>query len=231
MRYVTYVLTPRQGYIDPGQAVKREYGVTAEAIHGTDFLEDGSVVQRLAVSGDPDDIQRCLTDDESILDVELVDTEETAVLQLHYVPGTLSRTLLEIGRRHPVLTDYPLEFVGPERRSLRVSFIGPEDGIEGIVTETREHADVSIEQLGSYDPSAGRRFSDLTDRQREVLRTALAAGYYEVPRRVTHEDIARTLDCATGTVGEHLQRIEAKVMSSVFNDGRVGDVSVVASRP
>lgn len=231
MRYVTYVLTPQRGYFDYGEKVMRENGVTPRSILDTDILNDGSIVNQLEVSGDHADIRRCFTPDgETVLDVQAADTGDTYILQLHYVPSTLNKTLFEIHRNYPVLIDYPLEYVDPENGTLRVSVIGPEEELSGIITETQERVDVTIEQLGSYDPTAGRLFAELTRRQREVLETAIEEGYYEVPRKVTHEDIAPKLDCAAGTVGQHLRRIESKVMTSLLS-GEVRDEPTVTSRP
>jgi predicted DNA binding protein len=55
----------------------------------------------------------------------------------------------------------------------------------------------------------------LTERQQEVLEVALELGYYDVPRQATHNDIAERLDLSVGTVGEHLQKIEARVFKTL----------------
>jgi len=55
----------------------------------------------------------------------------------------------------------------------------------------------------------------LTERQQETLQAAIEAGYYNVPREATHEDIAERLGRSDGTVGEHLRKIEAKVMEAI----------------
>jgi predicted DNA binding protein len=56
----------------------------------------------------------------------------------------------------------------------------------------------------------------LTDRQREILRTALAAGYYDIPRRVTQRDLATALGLSRGTIGDHLRRAETKIIRSII---------------
>lgn len=224
---MTYVISPQQGYFDEGEEFLRENGVTPEAILSSKLLSDRTIVQRMEVSGDCADIRRCFTaDGKSLFEAEITDAGDTAVALIHYLPGPLNRTLLEVYHNHPVLMDFPLQYVGPEKRDLRVSVIGSENAISRFGTETQERVDVSIEQLGSYDPTTGRPFTDLTDRQREVLQTAIETGYYDVPRNITHEDIAEKLDCTPGTVGQHLRRIESKIMSSAFGSARANDSSV-----
>ncbi len=60
-----------------------------------------------------------------------------------------------------------------------------------------------------------RFLDDLTDRQREVLSTAIGLGYYEHGGGVGVEDVAAALDLGSTTVWEHLSRAEAKVMSGL----------------
>jgi predicted DNA binding protein len=48
-----------------------------------------------------------------------------------------------------------------------------------------------------------------------VLDVALDLGYYEVPRRATHRDVAEQMDLSVGTVTEHLQKVEARVFGTL----------------
>ena len=58
----------------------------------------------------------------------------------------------------------------------------------------------------------------LTDRQEEVIRMALEAGYYDQPKRLTIKDLAKLAGIAPSTYQEILQRAERKVMLSSFSD-------------
>ena len=219
MRYVTYVLTPARGYFDRGAERFRELGVTFESIRNIDQLDDGTIITQKVVRGDRAVVERALEDTSpSVVDYQLTDAGDTTILQLHYRPSDLTQELLSIHNRHAVLLDYPLEYTGPENRRLRVSEIGREEALRHVIEETRAIVDVEIEQIGTYDPSDERPFTELTDRQREVLRVAVEEGYYEEPRQVTYEDIATRLDCSAGTVGQHLRRIESRLMSTLIGD-------------
>jgi predicted DNA binding protein len=68
--------------------------------------------------------------------------------------------------------------------------------------------------MGKYEPVTGATDLpvELTERQREMLDTAVRLGYYETPRRTTHRGIAAELDLSVGTVTEHFQRVEASVI-------------------
>ncbi|WP_276300725.1 PAS domain S-box protein [Halorussus lipolyticus] len=58
----------------------------------------------------------------------------------------------------------------------------------------------------------------LTDRQREVLRTAYLSGFFEWPRESTAEDIAEVLDVSQPTVSRHLRAAERALFGLLFED-------------
>ncbi|WP_436908021.1 helix-turn-helix domain-containing protein [Halosimplex marinum] len=58
----------------------------------------------------------------------------------------------------------------------------------------------------------------LTDRQREALEAAVAAGYYDVDRSGSVAEVAAELDCATSTAGELLRRAESAVLTAFVGD-------------
>lgn len=58
----------------------------------------------------------------------------------------------------------------------------------------------------------------LTDRQREVLRAAFEAGYYEWPREATGEAVAERLGITSATFSEHVHTAERKLFAAMFED-------------
>ncbi|ELZ42517.1 hypothetical protein C471_03628 [Halorubrum saccharovorum DSM 1137] len=64
-------------------------------------------------------------------------------------------------------------------------------------------------------PAAGI-LNGLTDRQREVLATAIATGYYDHGVGVGVKEVAGELDLGSTTVWEHLSRAESTVMNALF---------------
>ncbi|PSP57114.1 hypothetical protein BRC82_00755 [Halobacteriales archaeon QS_1_67_19] len=59
--------------------------------------------------------------------------------------------------------------------------------------------------------------SDLTDRQFEALAVAVAAGYFEVPRSATLENVAAEMDVGKSTAGEHLRRALGRIGAFVVD--------------
>ncbi|MDG5778131.1 helix-turn-helix domain-containing protein [Haloarculaceae archaeon H-GB2-1] len=58
----------------------------------------------------------------------------------------------------------------------------------------------------------------MTDRQRTALQTAVALGYYDVPRTATVGDVASELDCARSTAGELLRKGEAAAIRALVRE-------------
>jgi predicted DNA binding protein len=57
--------------------------------------------------------------------------------------------------------------------------------------------------------------SGLTPRQLDVLRRAVAAGYYDSPRRADSAALARALGVSPSTLKEHLRKAESAVLRRV----------------
>lgn len=58
--------------------------------------------------------------------------------------------------------------------------------------------------------------ADLTERQRDVLRLAYHAGYFESPRQTTGEELADRFDITRQTLNHHLRQAENAVFEQLF---------------
>ena len=70
-------------------------------------------------------------------------------------------------------------------------------------------ADVPLPSLDALLPT-------LSNRQREVFRTAYRAGYYELPRETTTAEIAEAVGVKRRTAEHHLRRAEKKLADSLI---------------
>jgi predicted DNA binding protein len=70
-------------------------------------------------------------------------------------------------------------------------------------------------QVNSITRIAGQNV--VTKRQEEILRFAMAQGYYNYPRRITIKELARKLDISPSTLGEILQRGERNIVEAFFD--------------
>ncbi|GAA0544881.1 helix-turn-helix domain-containing protein [Halorubrum ejinorense] len=105
------------------------------------------------------------------------------------------------------------------------AYLGDDDDLSAVIREL-ERGGNEVElarnvELASIERSpqlpASGLLDDLTDRQREVLATAIAAGYYDHGGGVGVEEVATELGLGSTTVWEHLSRAEAAVMNALFD--------------
>jgi DNA-binding CsgD family transcriptional regulator len=217
MRRFRFTLTPEEGgFSTTDQRMRAAPAVSRKAILHLDLLRDGSAMAIYLLSGDPDALAAVLADAPEVRSFHPFNTDgEQFHVHLHFEPDDPLLSLLELGERYLMVTEPPVEFVN-DGQSTRITIGGVQEQVQGAADDFPDGVEVTVEQIGEYDPSRNSLLGALTERQREVLAVAIGQGYYDIPRRATHEDLAENLDCSAGTVGEHLRKIEARVLSSLL---------------
>ncbi|TKX75637.1 helix-turn-helix domain-containing protein [Halorubrum sp. GN11_10-6_MGM] len=79
-----------------------------------------------------------------------------------------------------------------------------------------------VEGAARGDGTSDRTLVDrgrLTDRQREVLRTAYRMGYFERPRDANASAVADALDISPSTLAEHLSTAQRKLLEETLDEG------------
>lgn len=107
----------------------------------------------------------------------------------------------------PVL---PIEYYDDESISIRI--LGPAERLQAVVERIPAGVETTIEQVGEYDLGRPQIPPPLTGRQRDALVVAFDAGYYDVPRTVSRDELADHLDCAPSTASEHLRKAERRLV-------------------
>jgi DNA-binding CsgD family transcriptional regulator len=217
MRYFDFTLTPADGAIHPVDRVIAEApGVKREALMHVDALGDGTGIMLYELRGSSDDIVPELEDHDDVIGLDLLDAAGGEFhLYLHVLPGEPAGSLMMIAREYGLMIDTPLEFTG--QGGLRTTVIGTHDVLQQAIDDVPDAVNITVQEVGEYQPDPGDLLSTLTDRQLEVFRTAVELGYYEIPRSATHEEIATELDCAPSTVDEHLRKAESRVLSALVS--------------
>ena len=96
-----------------------------------------------------------------------------------------------------------------DRRGFAASLIARREG----PTRTRPTIDAA---------ARNSLLEQLTDRQREVVRTAYHGGFFEWPRRTTGEAIADSLGISSPAFQKHVRAVERKLFTALF-DGQLSD--------
>lgn len=209
MRYITFVI-PR---IEDERCPKGEYApdqaVTGEAIHYINLLDDGTGVGLYQLRGDFEQGTEVLAADPDVLACETSEASD-GLVYLHFRANALMTDLLGIFHRHEIVVDWPMEYT--LQGGLRITVLGEDTKIRETIADIPDGIQITLEGIGEYHPDMHQLSSLLTDRQQELLELAVSEGYYEMPRRVTLSDLADQVNVSAGTVGEHLRKIEAKVI-------------------
>jgi predicted DNA binding protein len=58
--------------------------------------------------------------------------------------------------------------------------------------------------------------SALTDKQRQTVIAAFDHGYYDYPKKITSEELARKINISKGTMMEHLRKAEGRIMREIL---------------
>lgn len=213
VRYVRTVLIPTDRPLHPfDQRLAEADDVTRKRLYHLNLLDDGTAISLYEMTGNADRV-RDLAEDADFYDSQISTDRETVTLYAHFDPSDVMVELLSLFREHELILDLPLEYT--ERGGLRAMVIGEMATIREVMPKLPDDLAVKLEQTGEYEPDSDVAFAALTQRQQEILLTALELGYYEFPRQATQEDIADELDRTVATIGEHLRRIESTVLSTV----------------
>ncbi|WP_458209116.1 helix-turn-helix domain-containing protein [Haladaptatus sp. NG-SE-30] len=216
MRYLTLRLVLDGDGIHPvGDLIAAHPAVQRIQLLHVNALFSGDGVLFYRLRGDADALVEELDAHELVFAYDILDFhDEQFHIYIHVEPGEPAGTLMHIVEKYALIIDTPLNYT--ESRDILATVVGTQEMVQKAFRELPQWIDIRVEQTGEYDPDTGYLLSQLTDRQQEVLETAIRLGYYQIPREVTHEDIAEQLDCAPSTVDEHLRKSEQHLFSALF---------------
>jgi predicted DNA binding protein len=219
MRYLEGTLRPERGYFHEfDQVVRAEPSIAAEAIHQLTLMEDETLVLLYELDGAPAAVESFLDKHFEAITYQTSKMGENRLVYAHIKPSPIVSNLVQVPQRSGIVIDYPMVFL--DEGSLRVRLVGEESALQRAVSELSAIVQVDIKRLGRYAPETERLFVQLTDRQQEILLTAVEAGYYDVPKGATYQDIADMIGLTVATVGEHLHKIESTVFRDITSTHR-----------
>jgi predicted DNA binding protein len=215
MQYLKLSLSPTERAVHPiDRFIGGHDAVSREALLHVDSRADGTTVLLYRVTGDGEAFADALGERTDVHDHEAVDLAGNRYhVFVQADQTTRGNVLLDIAHEHALIVDTPLEFT---EEGLRATLVGTHENLRNALGAMPDTIDFSVNDAGTYIPGSEDLLSPLTDRQLEVFETAVEEGYYDVPRRATHKDIADNLGCAPSTVDEHLRKAESRVVSGLI---------------
>ncbi|MEF8828606.1 MAG: bacterio-opsin activator domain-containing protein, partial [Haloarcula sp.] len=172
----------------------------------------------LSVDGGPADaVSDQLRSHAEILGSRVVRADDDGGTIELQVPRTAQSLLLDVGARRRTLV--------VDDGTLSITVEAPLDADTRTIQETltdrlpdiRLTAKQECEQARDAVAAETDPRDHLTDRQQEVLRTALLTGYYAWPRETNAEQLAESLGIASPTLHQHLRRAQRNLVQAVFD--------------
>jgi predicted DNA binding protein len=168
-------------------------------------LGRGLTLVEVRIQGrDPGDWEAEIRTLPNVVDVEVIAAaEESGFYRVIYRRDPFIPLL----RRLRLLRHFPIPI---ERGVATWTVIGPESKVHQLLEKLGSvPPGVQVESVrhGALPPGA----SPLTPRQHEILRRALAEGYFDVPRRVSLTQLAPKIGVAISTLSVTLALIEKKI--------------------
>lgn len=195
-------------------------------VHGS----DGPQVYFTTVGAPAEDVREACDELQDLTAVQLVTNRENGAMA---ADGSEDECLFDATVTGSILASV---FVEEKARVRSLTTTGTETTVSVTLPST---ADVSsfVESVRAEYPRTGlvsRRTreqsiktqweflagieDELSDRQRETLRTAYLSGFFESPRARTGEEVAETLDVSQPTFTHHLRAAQRRLCEIVFDD-------------
>jgi len=216
MRRVVLTLVPEEGAFNAVDGViADDEAVEREAILDIDWLSDGSSLVLYRLSGEGGVLLESLAAHDGVLEYQVTDRDDDRFyLFLHTDAGQPLADLLALVEDNAILIDRPIEFTD---RGISVTVAGEPGALRKAFAGIPDEVDARVHETGEYVPGESRILGSITDRQREALEAAIDAGYYELPRQGTAEDVAARLECSPSTASELLRRAEAAIVTGLLS--------------
>lgn len=150
-----------------------------------------------------------------LTDAQVIEKEKNGTYILFTRSGSpsLSSVLKYIG----IEGGYLFPPLGINEGKVRFSFLGSEKQIKEFMEKVDAlgvHYRVVLLADANFSPISP--LSQLTEKQQEVLLAAYKWGYYDIPRKITSQELASKLGLGDSTVVEHLRKAEQRLIKQIL---------------
>ncbi|WP_126661410.1 helix-turn-helix domain-containing protein [Haloterrigena salifodinae] len=216
MRQYELRLSPQGGWFHPFEKrIDRREGVDRVAIHRIRLRPDGLGVMVYELAGEFERVEALVDEELGSLGYWIEEYGDRIFVCSRFVPNETVSELLRVTRDFQVFLDPPLTYV--RGGDLKVSLFATEESFQRARSVVPDTVDLTLETKQPFEPEENVFLASLTPKQRRLFETAIELGYYGSPRETTYEEIGREVGIAGGTVGEHLRKIEAKLVDHVVS--------------
>jgi PAS domain S-box-containing protein len=181
---------------------------------------DGSLVEFVTITGTDPETVLALSGERENINATLVSNHEGESVFQFISESSSTTSLADMGGviREGVAEDGEgrLVFELPQEADMRAiveAVVGQYDDTELVAQRERERTSTRGAEFRAVFDDA------LTDRQREVLKTAYLSGFFEWPHESDGNEIAASLDISRPTFHEHIRTGQRKLLDAYFENG------------
>jgi len=145
--------------------------------------------------------------------IQLLDQEKGGA-QIYFVKGRSPKNEQE----RESLKGYVSTFEIRERK-IRMGVVGDDEQIKGFFNEMANsgvHYRVILLTDAKFSPESP--LSRLTEKQRQAIVSAYKYGYFDAPRQISSEQLAKKLGLVKSTLTIHLRRAERRLLAEMLSE-------------
>jgi predicted DNA binding protein len=215
MRAASVTLSPPDhGFNGVDRTIREVESVSRQKLLYVDVFSDDTCLLVYLLSGDrPGRLRQALDGQGSVIRSRLQAQRNFHTLYAHVDAGQLLTDVVRTIERHALVYKRPLLF---KDEQVAVTLGGAPESLRKALDDMPASVAVTVDRVGDYEPGVHSVLSMLTDRQREALRAAVAAGYYDTPRQLTCAELGAELDCAPSTANDLIRQAERTVMAALW---------------
>lgn len=204
IHHTAETIHPVHEFVCESAAVDREF-----LLHGNTTTDPSTFL--FYVVGDREAYETVLAGVDGIVEYDITPGDDGFYLYVREEGRETDELLSEAFQQDTIVTVPPVEFRAD--RTMRFTVIGHPDRLQDAIDALPDGMRVDVERVGEYRAGG---VGTLTDRQREAVRAAREAGYYEVPRQGDLADVAAALDVAESTASTLIRKAEARLVDRVL---------------
>lgn len=189
--------------------------ISVDMIHYISPVYEGRYLEFINIRGDIANARSILESSKDAIDFDIAENGDTGVVYLQCRATGLVDDLLRIVRERDIVIDWPMRYTDTaDGHGLQFTLVGTDQALHRAISDVPSSIELELERIGEYDPNRVHSPNILSDKQEQLLELAIQEGYYEVPRKTAHKELASKLNLTAATVGERLQRIEIKLANA-----------------
>jgi predicted DNA binding protein len=176
---------------------------------------DGGIQQLVEISAQPETLEQIVESirgDENVRDTHVVKTKRGRILGVVATnDSTMCRIIADV---NCFCLTCPL--ATPRKSDGAVDWVlalTAHNSLRKLIRELKAHG-ITPEIVRVTNISDGEK---LTPRQRNIIESAFASGFYEYPRRTGLQNLSKKLGVSSSTLGEMMRRAERKIIASYLH--------------